>query len=400
MCHGGVINSYLAAVLGLADAAELLLPELHVDPPGRGGRQRERRSSRSTRHPTSAAPASRSVCSRLVDDARTALARRSRRASSTRRRRRSTPSGRRVGGSTRRASARRTRRDAWDEVPARGFVVRDGALIAWVAAPPSTVPTPVPDRRRPHRLAVPARQAQPRHRARRAGASSASRSTAGCCSTRGSTATSASPGGSCSATARRTWSTCGAGGAGAPTRDPPRPRRQRARARARQAAAHPSGLGQRRRRPGEFAEWLADAADDRPAGVVGAVPVRRQGAAVLGGDVSLLASGRLDNQVSCWAADDALAASPSGADTVSMIVLIDHEEVGSASTTGASGPLLEHVLERLVLAARWRPRTTSSARSRPRRACRPTTPTPSTPTTPSATSPATARSSTRARRSR
>jgi aspartyl aminopeptidase len=35
---------------------------------------------------------------------------------------------------------------------------------------------------------------------------------------------------------------------------------------------------------------------------------------------------------------------------VRMIVLNDHEEVGSASSTGASGPLLERVLERLVLA--------------------------------------------------
>ena len=63
----------------------------------------------------------------------------------------------------------------------------------------------------------------------------------------------------------------------------------------------------------------------------------------------MLASGRLDNQVSCWAATTSLAASEP-ADTVSMVVLNDHEEVGSASTTGASGPLLEHVLERLVIA--------------------------------------------------
>jgi aspartyl aminopeptidase len=100
---------------------------------------------------------------------------------------------------------------------------------------------------------------------------------------------------------------------------------------------------------GDFAEWLADAAGiDRPVWWELCL-YDVQGAAVLGGDVSLLASGRLDNQVSCWAATTALAAS-GAADAVSMIVLNDHEEVGSASTTGASGPLLEQILERLVLA--------------------------------------------------
>jgi aspartyl aminopeptidase len=100
---------------------------------------------------------------------------------------------------------------------------------------------------------------------------------------------------------------------------------------------------------GEFADWLADAADIDVPTWWELCLYDVQGAAILGGDVSLLASGRLDNQVSCWAATSALAASPA-ADTVSMIVLNDHEEVGSASTTGASGPLLEHVLERLVTA--------------------------------------------------
>jgi aspartyl aminopeptidase len=72
---------------------------------------------------------------------------------------------------------------------------------------------------------------------------------------------------------------------------------------------------------------------------------------VLGGDGSLLASGRLDNQLSCWAATGALIeAEPDG--VTAMIVLNDHEEVGSASVTGASGPLLERVLERHVLARR------------------------------------------------
>jgi len=72
-----------------------------------------------------------------------------------------------------------------------------------------------------------------------------------------------------------------------------------------------------------------------------------QPAAVLGADDSLLASGRLDNQVSCWAATAALASS-GPADQTQLIALFDHEEVGSASTTGAAGPFLETVIERLV----------------------------------------------------
>jgi aspartyl aminopeptidase len=71
---------------------------------------------------------------------------------------------------------------------------------------------------------------------------------------------------------------------------------------------------------------------------------------VLGADRSLLASGRLDNQLSCWAATTALASGVGGGGTVDVIALFDHEEVGSESATGAAGPLLESVLERLVVA--------------------------------------------------
>jgi aspartyl aminopeptidase len=100
---------------------------------------------------------------------------------------------------------------------------------------------------------------------------------------------------------------------------------------------------------GEFAEWLSEtAAIDVPAWWELCL-YDVQGASVLGGDVSLLASGRLDNQVSCWAATTSLAECDTPA-AVSMVVLNDHEEVGSASTTGASGPLLEGVVERLVTA--------------------------------------------------
>jgi aspartyl aminopeptidase len=101
--------------------------------------------------------------------------------------------------------------------------------------------------------------------------------------------------------------------------------------------------------PGDFARWIADeAGSDLPA-YWELCLYDTQPAAVIGADASLLASGRLDNLVSCWAAIDALiAATPT--DAVAMIVLNDHEEVGSSSTTGAGGPLLERTLERHVLA--------------------------------------------------
>jgi aspartyl aminopeptidase len=66
-------------------------------------------------------------------------------------------------------------------------------------------------------------------------------------------------------------------------------------------------------------------------------------ASLLGADQSLLASGRLDNQASCWSAVEALRNSPQS-DHTSILVLNDHEEVGSNSTTGAAGPMLSTVI--------------------------------------------------------
>ena len=92
-----------------------------------------------------------------------------------------------------------------------------------------------------------------------------------------------------------------------------------------------------------------------------------QPAAVIGGDQSLLASGRLDNQVSCWAAASALiAAEPH--DAIAAIVLNDHEEVGSASTTGAAGSAARARDRASRDGARWIARTTSCGRS-PGRCC-------------------------------
>jgi aspartyl aminopeptidase len=100
---------------------------------------------------------------------------------------------------------------------------------------------------------------------------------------------------------------------------------------------------------GDFAHWIADEAESGEPVAWELCLYDHQPASVLGSDGSLLASGRLDNQLSCWAAVDAIiAATPSAA--TAMIVLNDHEEVGSESTTGAAGPLLERVLERHVIA--------------------------------------------------
>jgi aspartyl aminopeptidase len=99
---------------------------------------------------------------------------------------------------------------------------------------------------------------------------------------------------------------------------------------------------------GGFARWLGDEAGlPSPPAWWELCLYDVQGAAVLGADASLLASGRLDNLLSCWAAVTALAAARP-TDHVALIVLNDHEEVGSASTVGAGGPFLEAVLERLV----------------------------------------------------
>lgn len=94
-----------------------------------------------------------------------------------------------------------------------------------------------------------------------------------------------------------------------------------------------------------FARWLARQAEIDAAEAWELCLYDVQPAAVLGADRSLLASGRLDNQLSCWAAVTALtAATPS--ERTAMIALFDHEEVGSASTTGAAGPFLDTVLTR------------------------------------------------------
>ena len=109
------------------------------------------------------------------------------------------------------------------------------------------------------------------------------------------------------------------------------------------------GLG--RVTDGDFVEWLAAETGLDAGDIAGwdlmfhdITPPAR-----LGRDEELVASGRLDNLVSCWAGVEALLRSDP-VDGVAVVALFDHEEVGSDSTTGAGGPLLETVIDRLVRA--------------------------------------------------
>jgi len=102
---------------------------------------------------------------------------------------------------------------------------------------------------------------------------------------------------------------------------------------------------------GSVIEFAAQLAGVKPRDIAAlhAQLVDHEPARVLGADRSLLASGRLDNQLSCWAAVHALTRL-GGSKGVSVVALFDHEEVGSNSTTGAAGPILEHTLERIAVA--------------------------------------------------
>ena len=71
----------------------------------------------------------------------------------------------------------------------------------------------------------------------------------------------------------------------------------------------------------------------------------RQPAALVGLNSEFIASARLDNLLSCFAAVAALVRTRSRGNHI--VVLNDHEEVGSASTSGAEGPFLESVIRRI-----------------------------------------------------
>jgi aspartyl aminopeptidase len=71
--------------------------------------------------------------------------------------------------------------------------------------------------------------------------------------------------------------------------------------------------------------------------------------ALIGRDMALVSAPRLDNLASCWAAVHALS---SGAEVdteaIQVIVLFDHEEIGSTTNRGAASSLLDTTLERIT----------------------------------------------------
>ena len=71
----------------------------------------------------------------------------------------------------------------------------------------------------------------------------------------------------------------------------------------------------------------------------------------LGREAEFVVGGRLDNLVSVHASAAAMAAAAAegvGAGPIPVLAAMDHEETGSESYSGAAGPFLEAVLERLI----------------------------------------------------
>ncbi|MBK8468667.1 MAG: M18 family aminopeptidase [Candidatus Phosphoribacter sp.] len=121
------------------------------------------------------------------------------------------------------------------------------------------------------------------------------------------------------------------------------------------------GLGDR---PSSFVAYLGEQVGAEPADILGwdVMTHDTQGAARIGRRRELIAAPRMDNLTSSYAALLALshvtrAAGGPGAEATAaaayrpMVVLFDHEEVGSRSERGAASPLLAAAIERTVLAA-------------------------------------------------
>lgn len=103
-----------------------------------------------------------------------------------------------------------------------------------------------------------------------------------------------------------------------------------------------------------FVDWLAEQAGTAAEDIVGFELMTADAApsTVYGADGKLVAAPRLDNQATCFAGLRALLdAASSEVRHHTMLVLFDHEEVGSTSERGAQSDLLATTIERIVLGA-------------------------------------------------
>ena len=296
-----------------------------------------------------------------------------------------------VGRAARRRRLRRRRRAARVARRCRppATSTRGGALVAW-RRPAGAGAAPRPPRRRPHRLPGPARQAATPTAGAPAGASSASRSTAACCSTAGSTATSASPAGSSLADGsdalvdvdRADRPRAAAG-------HPPRPRRQRARPGARPPGAPDARCGRTAARRRRSSEWIAERAGTSRPGVRGSCACSTCSRPPCSAPTAR-----------CWPAAASTTRCRAGprrprcsAREPARPRRGDRPVRPRGGRLGSRRPARRAVPRDRARAAprrrRRRRATTSTGRSPRRAACRPTTPTPSTRTTPSATIPTT-----------
>jgi aspartyl aminopeptidase len=98
-------------------------------------------------------------------------------------------------------------------------------------------------------------------------------------------------------------------------------------------------------------DWVAEYAGIDPDSLLGWELMTHDVApsAIIGADENLLSAPRLDNQGTCYAGLRALLDAGSSNHT-KMLVLFDHEEVGSGSERGAASDFLGSICERIVLA--------------------------------------------------
>lgn len=104
--------------------------------------------------------------------------------------------------------------------------------------------------------------------------------------------------------------------------------------------------------PGAFAAFVADRLGIDTAQILGWDLMAHDLApgTLAGAAQELLSAPRLDNLCSAWAGVTALVAAAGEGSPIPVVVLFDHEEVGSTSARGAASALLPAVLERVVAA--------------------------------------------------